>query len=402
MVLAVALLDKLKKRDQPGDNDPLEVARPDRQTQPASSGSAATGKPDYLQDFPESIAEGWTGVRNPDAPPSPKKARAQAIVYGMLAALPVSVLALLVGIASLASGSSEADAPAGFLFEGAAEAAAADYLGGREFSIPLDSGVNGQARVLSEEQQELVESGDIETAEPEDFNASSISLIRSSSNTLPGANPNAPDRYFEIHTFAVTTEAGDYFWISVTLTDKGGPVLAALPQIEPAVVGAEPGIGDQGIVWSEVLGSKPMSEQAAQRVGRWATAYGADDREALRELTGDERTTVDYRGLGGYTVVGDAVILSAGGPADGDQLVARVQVTYAAKSNPDLVLVVENDVLVQNLDGSLPVITAWGPVGSGTLLVPFQNALPFREEPAGDAPAPDDTNETTTSTTEGT
>lgn len=370
---------------------------------------ATNGKrPAYLDDFPEHVAAGWTGVRNPQAPEPPGKVKAKAIVYLMLAAVPISLLALLVAIAGLGSGGRQESQGRQLVFTGAAQVSVSEYLAGRPFSLPVASGVVSDARPISERQRD---SQDDEDPTPVSFDVETISVVDGESFTLT-LGQNQQPTYFETHRFAVTTSDGDYFWVAVTVMDRNGPVLAALPQIGPPVVGHFDSAVRDGISWPEIIGSRGLGSQAPPRIKRWALAYGADDRDTLHELTGDTRTGVEYRGVGGYDLLKDPQVISVGGPEDDPVVVARVQVTYASKTDPDLVVVMEFDLLIENLDGSLPTIAAWGPVGSGPRLQPFENAMPPDPNDTGsgdidDADADDDELdddeevETTTTTAKG-
>src|SRR4030095_12832977 len=80
--------------------------------------------------------------------------------------------------------------------------------------------------------------------------------------------------------------------------------LGAVPAIEPFVPD-ESAADLASLDWSAAYETDQPSDTLKQRIGEWATAFAADDRRQLLEITGDSRNGVQYVGLGDWQVVGE-------------------------------------------------------------------------------------------------
>jgi hypothetical protein len=182
-----------------------------------------------------------------------------------------------------------------------------------------------------------------------------------------GFTPVSEDgRRFELHRFILAGDPPQLLTVTVELTGSG-PVLASEPSLEPFTgVGAPTGPADR----SDRDDARFAGDAATRSVSEWATAYAADDRDRLRELTGDLENRV-YVGIGGLTAA-DAEVRSVVDGPDGTDLF-RVTVTYAR--GEEWSSVVSYDLLVADSDTANPKVVAWGPAGSGTSLEPFINGL---------------------------
>lgn len=359
-------------------------------------GIVAAASADYLADFPADakgrrspLPDGsysdqdpqakWTAAPNPNAPASQKKVKAKFMVFGMLASLPLAGLAVLLSLVAIATnGAAPATTTVGeFQYAGAAEVAAMDFLEGRPFSIPTTPEIAQSGRLVTDE----VSRASGPDARPPSFKVSSISLIDSQAKAFaPSPNSNFV-RNVEVHRFAVTTQDDAYFWLSITILDSNGPVLAALPGIEPAANGSPLPQNANGILWDDIVGSTTIPAESVDRIRRWAIAYGDDDRTTLLEMTGDSRPGFVYPGLGDLQLIAEPQIVAAGQPAGDTQAVVRVRLTYQSETNVAVLFQVELDLLLQNLGTALPTIAAWGPVGTGAGIAPFDNAVPAEQLP---------------------
>lgn len=185
-------------------------------------------------------------------------------------------------------------------------------------------------------------------------------------------------RRFELHRFLLAGDPPQQLTVVVEIT-KAGPVLATEPALEPFTdVGAPTPAADR----SESESARFASDAGQRAISEWAGAFGADNRERLRELTGDleDRT---YVGLGGLSA-NDVLVRSVVDGPEGTDL-ARVTVTFSRGEQGEAGVwqgAVSYDVLIVDGDTANPRVVAWGPPGSGPSLAPFSNGLGGSGTPA--------------------
>lgn len=123
---------------------------------------------------------------------------------------------------------------------------------------------------------------------------------------------------------------------------------------------------------------------AEEAVDKWAGAYVGSDPVALRLATGDPNTDSAYTPIGGVknyevTVTSSAYLLVPGSDNEvTTNMVATVQIALDRSGTAKYLSTlpaITMDVLITDADSGAPNIVAWGPAGSGHLLVPYQNAV---------------------------
>lgn len=174
-------------------------------------------------------------------------------------------------------------------------------------------------------------------------------------------------RTFEAHRFYVGGRVPRELTVVVELTDAG-PLLAATPALAPLAAQAEP---PRQFDWAESEARTPVSADVERVAAEWAAAYATDDRQALRDLTGDTQRRI-YAGLGGFEVV-ETTMGGAVPIFESTDLVVRVKVTM--KDDTGFQATSDWDLRVAAADTAAPRVVAWGPAATGGYLAPYANAL---------------------------
>jgi len=197
-------------------------------------------------------------------------------------------------------------------------------------------------------------------------------------------------RIVETHRYLVGAAGGPFVLaVPVIQTPGGAPALGAVPAIEPFVPD-ESAADLASLDWSAAYETDQPSDTLKQRIGEWATAFAADDRRQLLEITGDSRNGVQYVGLGDWQVVGEPQVGGLFTRSDG-AAGTHVEIGLVAVADPAVTTRVSFDLLVRHADDPLPQIVAWGPAGGALGLEDYENASRVPEDEDGVA-------ETTTTT----
>ena len=215
-------------------------------------------------------------------------------------------------------------------------------------------------------------------------------VLESSSIPLAGVDYISPkgfttqtqgNRYLEMHRFLLSgtfNNASSEYWLVVPLelTFKGKQVtLVGVPALEVVFRSTKK---PTRFDWTSAPNQITPSKQVTAVVRTWATAYLANDRQTLQEVTGGAGFK-SYAGLGGFSLAttpdqNPVKIVSFVLRADKSlEAVVRVQIS-AVQDSSKWSSIIEYDLLLENPNNANPKITAWGPPGTGGLLVPYQNA----------------------------
>lgn len=184
---------------------------------------------------------------------------------------------------------------------------------------------------------------------------------------------------YEIHTLLLLMPEGTVQMRLTIIDTPTGPLLAGDPIIEPYVI-ARPATDTDPeantLTWPNTTDPQATPDNLAAAIRRWAQAYAADDRTALRDAVGDTGFDTDqiaqreYVGLGGFHLVNIT-------PDQTAAIIDRPDL-YATRARIDLIndagiLLSQNyDFLALNVNGNF-FIRAWGPPGTAPLLAEFSN-----------------------------
>lgn len=170
---------------------------------------------------------------------------------------------------------------------------------------------------------------------------------------------------FEIHKFIVVAPPLDpaadpapiTYTLNVTmlLTD-GKPVLGAAPSLQPYIPADSAYMFDYSTLAKDVT----LSNQSAQLLQQWATAFATNDSAQLGLIVADPSKGV-YDGIKGFTS-GQATSIYAV-PAGEDNLIVRTRVSLVSANG--FKTEAEYDVLITQASSGSPHVVAWGPAGSG-------------------------------------
>jgi hypothetical protein len=189
-------------------------------------------------------------------------------------------------------------------------------------------------------------------------------------------------RIVETHRYLVGAAGGPFVLaVPVIQTPGGAPALGAVPAIEPFVPD-ESAADLASLDWSAAYETDQPSDTLKQRIGEWATAFAADDRRQLLEITGDSRNGVQYVGLGDWQVVGEPQVGGLFTRSDG-AAGTHVEIGLVAVADPAVTTRVSFDLLVRHADDPLPQIVAWGPAGGALVLKDYENASKVSEDQEG-------------------
>lgn len=236
----------------------------------------------------------------------------------------------------------------------AAVVIATDYLAGRSTALPVAKGV------------------DAAFGRPADAPAAGLDVEAATA----GRVTRMVDQGVTYDTVEVTAVAsGRPLRVRVVLAvTADGPVLAANPTLMGIRV--DRGVEVSALDWSTYQGTADgVAQNVADAVAKWATAYAADDAQALVQITGNTAPNANYRGLGGFTVT---AVTTHRYYRSGEGLVVRARVLFSSASAEKLMVQSEFDLLVLNPDAQFPNVAAWGAAGAGPTLTATTNVEPAR------------------------
>lgn len=323
--------------------------------------------------------------------PSARQKRVRILTWVIIAASALGPFAFLLTVTK-----SDPEPPPSYtppLYVGAATVFVEAWINGQPSPLPVNTGLSPSLRQLPTDNE-----GKSPTAP---LNIQNVAW--SSHVTLPNGASEYPR---ELHRF-IASIGNQSIFIYITIAGSDiGPVLVSDPAILPA-----PFI--QGNLNVTVPEGEPaaIKEGLVEQLKLWAQAYGTDNRNTLLRLTGDPNGQI-YPGLPGgkFNLVGDPTIFKSAVTPDGKTIVT-LSVTYVPTQtvlqNPNdpasakETTNIENqkfsmqfDLLIENSEQAFPFIVAWGPVGTGTLLTPYENAL--QQQPSISSSNNDPFNSTTT------
>lgn len=208
-----------------------------------------------------------------------------------------------------------------------------------------------------------------------------------------------------LHTFTLEvpptkdgmkTYAGRFFTATITLSasDLSGIKVLGTPSLLP-IAPSQPGQWGALPLWPGVSATQAPAP-VVQALDAWARAYAAFDAVALKLTTGDPTVENGYTPLGrsdeaSVRVTSAANFVDKEGVPTGEMLVSVILSfpepdTGSALGVGEVVTQTALDVLVADALSGTPKVVAWGPLGTGHLLVPFENAI--TSERAGNVEVP--------------
>jgi hypothetical protein len=242
-----------------------------------------------------------------------------------------------------------------------AELVAGDFLDAKPTSLPAATGVdrtfgfNAASKPL--EYTSLI----FDRAPVATVGAQPVAQVQFRLITAPTAEDGLPGAY--MLTVPVLRDA------------NGRTVLAAQPSLAPAVFAAN----------SAVPGPRPegaldtISPEVKEQIAKWAEAYASADGPKLKDIINKESgaPTGEYRGLGGFTCQQPCATPQWGVASDTPGAVwIRTTLVLTQDGANGWKASMEFDLLVADYsDDNLRRVVAWGPVGSGPTLTPYQNIL---------------------------
>lgn len=298
--------------------------------------------------------------------PRPFKAPVKLkVIVGVMVACTFLALVVVVAFAR------KKEAASGPFYEGFAQMVATNYVDGHPLDISRAQGLTTSLGRMP----------------PSAAGKSKATPKAATTSTVPvslGADAVSFDKATDDSTKSGVVET-DYFWVEydngnlglvavVVHGSKSGPVLGAPPSLLPAPIQ----ITTSTVVATgkPVAGGNSLSSEFVSQIDKWASAYASGDSTALYTLTGDT-LKAHFRGLGGYKVLGNPVIVSSTAwtsKKPPKKLVVTIDVTMQSKKDPDVVVQSSYDLLLVNLTDAYPNVAAWGPAGSGASLTPYENA----------------------------
>lgn len=291
-----------------------------------------------------------TGVPRVTIPATQARRRARVVLAGVFLG---PVLALVALAVAAGHRSAPAVGPVPAHDRAFARVAAEDFLAGRATSLPYAAGLDPS----------LGRSGDGASAPPIAYR--SLAWQSAAEEELAG-------RRYEDDTFLVATGAGLWHLSVQTVDSPGGPVIGADPSLAPAPMA--PTDQAAAVSVSALAGDNQseLGDGANRQIQAWAQAYANGDSATLYRLTGDTRPET-YASLQGWVFDRVSVTSSA---TSGNRALAQLQLTMHQVDQPASAMTSSYDVLLGDLNQSLPFVQAWGPPGSGPALVAYQNGLP--------------------------
>lgn len=151
-----------------------------------------------------------------------------------------------------------------------------------------------------------------------------------------------------------------YRLVVVVLVPVGDePMLGAMPYIESVADATTRLPFDYGAA----SGVSQVPDALRSRLADWASYWASDDRARLQSTTGDNRTSVEYLGLGGFVSTDISVLAAL--PQESGNWLLRVRVALTGPNG--FGTEVDMDVTVAGVNQASPQVVAWGPAGSGVL-----------------------------------
>lgn len=199
-----------------------------------------------------------------------------------------------------------------------------------------------------------------------------------------------------VHTFSVVDGAGTFYTVSVQIgvDPRGGSAVIAGPSLIPEATPISDGWANSPSPWPGIASVSPETEAITAAVTGWAQAYTTGSPASLRLAVGDPSGANTYLPLAGVMHVETNVVAVGALPTGKSSAVVRVQLrlTWAgqplptsggAKTVQPMVL----DLLVDRADTAAPIVTAWGPPGTGPTLTRYSNAVSGQRSTAAPAQA---------------
>jgi hypothetical protein len=285
----------------------------------------------------------------------------------------VMVVSALGGLAGVAAASQKKKAPStGPQYEGFAVLVAQNYVAGRSLDVPVASGVTTSLGRLSQAATQTNQ-GSVSGSQPSStvkpLKVAQVSFESSTDTTTKATGT------VETDTFWLEYENGSIGQLAVVVNGgPHGPALGALPTLMPGPPAGSATPVQTGLPLDQQ--ASPLPHNIIYQVGQWATAFVSNDKQALYQVTGDTSSQT-FTGIGGYTLVGNPTIVSSS-PYNAKHppktLTVTVQLTMVSKTDPTVLTRSSYDVVVTSLSNAYPNVVAWGPPGSGSTLVAYQNA----------------------------
>jgi hypothetical protein len=188
----------------------------------------------------------------------------------------------------------------------------------------------------------------------------------------------------EIDYFTLMDGKGATFTaaVQVALDPRGGGAVALGG---PSLAATVPPAGDSwtgGGPWPGLTTGSTASPAVLAAITGWANAYTSGSADSLRLAVGDTNSGHSYLPLSGATgVTVTPTALASPGPAGAMIAQVTLAITWAGQhasqaAQPNSTTPMTTmDLLIERADTAAPVITAWGPPGSGPTLRDYQNAL---------------------------
>lgn len=311
------------------------------------------------------------GVEHYEIYPAPKPFRVPRKLKIIVVVMLLCAMGGLAGLAS-AAGKTKQPAPGTPTYLGYAQLVAQNYVSGHPLGLPVASGLttalgrSTQEAATSQQSQSTGTSTQPSTTVAP-LNVAYLSFVSGNDRAASGGT-------IETDTFVIEQEDGSLSQLVVVLSGQGSkvPTLGAAPTLLPESSASAGGAVQTGVSAASSQNSVPT--KVVSQVNAWATAFTTSNHD-LYIVTGDTANR-SYNGITGYKLVGNPLIVSStpydpAKPATSIEL--TVQLTLQSTSNPAVVTTSTYDLLADNLNDALPSIAAWGPPGSGSSLVPFQN-----------------------------
>jgi hypothetical protein len=223
-----------------------------------------------------------------------------------------------------------------------ATSVASDWLAGRPYSVPTASGLEISTNQKSEPLPGVAQ-------------LTWTGFVASEEN----------GRLLETNYFAVPGSPPRRLAITVELTGNG-PLLVAAPALEPVRAATSGGDAFDRRSQTQLQATGDLTRVVTD----WAVAYTSNDRQRLKELTGDPDPNRTYSGLGGMTATNVQVLSLVEGPVE-NTAIARVQLRLVEKG---FTMPAEYDLLVSQWGTATPKVLAWGAAGAGPTLTIYLNA----------------------------
>lgn len=173
------------------------------------------------------------------------------------------------------------------------------------------------------------------------------------------------------NTYLLTTATGNYnLAVSIEQTPTGYAVLGS-PSLSPAIIPVGTSVLD-----GQNYSAYTLTPTITQAIDSWAAAYVTNNTQSLYLLSGDSKAQ-HFFGLTGWELTPNTTPnISSSYQISPSEAIVQISIPITSTSSTPTQVVASYDLLLSGLTKSVPYITAWGPIGSGTTLTPYQNALP--------------------------